>query len=101
MLNVECRLADNVGVRDPVVGFGIGRLAALAFASTWPVSRSSRSIASPWSTRRRRRGAADSGGDDLALAEGADLVVLAAPVRQNIAILEALAGAIRHAQPRH
>ncbi len=32
-------------------------------------------------------GAADAGGDDLALADGADLIVLAAPVRQNIGLL--------------
>lgn len=36
--------------------------------------------------------AADVGGDDLVMAAEADLIVLAAPVRQNIATLERIAG---------
>jgi prephenate dehydrogenase len=37
-----------------------------------------------------RRNYADAGGEDLALADGSDLVVLAAPIRQNIAMLRVL-----------
>jgi prephenate dehydrogenase len=37
-----------------------------------------------------RRGAVDEGREDLAAASGADLIVLAAPVRQNIEILQRL-----------
>ena len=39
--------------------------------------------------------AADAGGDDLALAEGADLIMLAAPVRQNIGVLHDLPTRVR------
>jgi prephenate dehydrogenase len=42
-----------------------------------------------------RQRAADGGGDDLAQAEGADLIVLAAPVRQNIEVLSDLATRVR------
>jgi prephenate dehydrogenase len=41
-----------------------------------------------------RRHAADVGGDDLVLAAEADLVVLAAPVRANERVIEALADAV-------
>ena len=41
-----------------------------------------------------RTNLADEGGPDLALAGGSDIVVLAAPVRQNIDILNALPGAV-------
>ena len=39
--------------------------------------------------------AADEGGDDLGLADGADLIVLAAPVRQNISVLRDLVKRVR------
>jgi prephenate dehydrogenase len=41
-----------------------------------------------------RRNYADAGGEDLALADGSDLIVLCAPIRQNIAMLESLSGKV-------
>lgn len=45
--------------------------------------------------RAMRMHAADVGGDDLVMAAEADLVILAAPVRQNVAVLHDLAEHVR------
>jgi prephenate dehydrogenase len=76
-----------------IVGFGlIGGSVALAVRRNLPDVRiaaidRSRAIIDT----ALRTNLADSGGDALSLAEGHDLVVLGAPVRQNIEILETIA----------
>ena len=78
-----------------IVGFGvIGGSLGLAIKRRW---RSTRVVAIDKSDVVRAAleiGAADEGGDSIASAAGASLVVLAAPVRANIAILEHIPRAI-------
>jgi prephenate dehydrogenase len=80
-----------------VVGFGlIGGSIALAVRRSLPDVRivaidSSQSVLDT----ALRTNLANSGGADLSLAEGHDLVVLGAPVRQNIEILERIAAQVR------
>jgi len=81
--------------RIAVIGFGlIGASLALAVRRLWPsvllVAVDRRGVIE----RAMRMHAADAGGDDLALAAGAELVVLAAPVLANIEIIGKLAAHI-------
>jgi len=82
--------------RVAIVGCGlIGGSVALALRRAWPACRivAIDRVAVVDAAMRQR--AADVGGDDLALAEGADLILLAAPVRQNIKMLRDLATRVR------
>ncbi len=94
-------VAEGGGGTDPpfrriaVIGFGlIGASLALAVRRLWPsvllVAVDRRGVIE----RAMRMHAADAGGDDLALAAGAELVVLAAPVLANIEIIGKLAAHI-------
>jgi prephenate dehydrogenase len=81
--------------RIAIVGFGlIGASLGLAVRRLWPsalvIAVDRRHVIET----AMRMHAADVGGDDLVLAAEADLVVLAAPVLANIAILGELAGCI-------
>jgi len=81
--------------RIAVIGFGlIGASLALAVRRLWPsvllVAVDRRGVIE----RAMRMHAADAGGDDLALAAGAELVVLAAPVLANIEIIGKIAAHI-------
>lgn len=75
-----------------IVGFGlIGGSIGLAARERWPDVHLTAIDRQPVVDAALRKGAADAGGSDLRLAEKADLVVLAAPVRQNLALLGELA----------
>lgn len=77
--------------RIAVVGFGlVGGSVALAVRERFPSARLVAIDRQPVVDLAIRLRAADSGGEALSLANGADLIVLAAPVRQNIAILRDL-----------
>ncbi len=77
--------------RIAIVGCGlIGGSVALAVRAAWPACRLVAIDRGTVVEAARRRRVADEGGEDLALADGADLIVLAAPVRQNIALLQDL-----------
>jgi prephenate dehydrogenase len=78
--------------RVAIVGFGlIGGSLGLAIRQTWPsslvIAVDSKSVIET----AMRMGAADVGGDDLVLAGDAQLIVLAAPVLANNALLGELA----------
>lgn len=84
-------LTDPPFARVAIVGLGlIGGSIALAVKRRWPavpvVAIDRVAVIETALTMR----AADAGGDDLGLAADADLVVLAAPVLQNMAALEIL-----------
>jgi prephenate dehydrogenase len=82
--------------RVAIVGFGlIGGSLARALRRRWPAGRIVAIDRRPVVESALGLGAADEGAGDLAAASGADLIVLAAPVRQNIAVLRELGGAIR------
>ena len=79
-----------------IVGFGmIGGSVALAVREVWPSCRIIAIDRAAVARAAVARRAADAGGNDLALAEEADLIVLAAPVRQNISIVGDLVGCVR------
>jgi prephenate dehydrogenase len=76
-----------------VIGFGlIGGSIALAARERWPGIHITAIDREPVVDAALRQRAADASGSDLALADGADLVVLSAPVRQNVAILNEIGG---------
>jgi prephenate dehydrogenase len=82
--------------RIAVVGFGlIGGSIGLAARERWPGALVIAVDRKPVVETAMRMHAADVGGDDLVMAAEADLVVLAAPVRQNIAILRELPDHVR------
>jgi prephenate dehydrogenase len=82
--------------RIAVVGFGlIGGSIALAARERWPSALVIAVDRKAVVETAMRMHAAEVGGDDLVMAAEADLVVLAAPVRQNIAILRELADHVR------
>ena len=82
--------------RVAIVGFGlIGGSVALALRQAWPACRLVAIDRSAVVDAAIRQQAADSGGDDISLCEGADLILLAAPVRQNISVLRDLATRVR------
>jgi prephenate dehydrogenase len=77
--------------RVAIVGFGlIGASIGLAARARWPSARLIAVDRKAVIESAMRRRAADVGGDDLALAAEADLIVLAAPVLANIRILAEL-----------
>jgi prephenate dehydrogenase len=79
--------------RIAIVGFGlIGGSIALAIRERWQGGLLIAVDRKEVLESAMRRHAADVGGDDLGMAGDADLIVLAAPVLQNIAALERLAG---------
>jgi prephenate dehydrogenase len=82
--------------RIAIVGFGlIGGSIALACRERWPQGLVIAVDRKDVIEGAMRRHAADVGGDDLILAAEADLVVLAAPVRQNLAVLGEIADHVR------
>ncbi len=77
--------------RIAIVGFGlIGASIALAARRAWPSALLIAVDRKDVIETAMRMHAADVGGDDLVMAAGADLVILAAPVRANIKILSEL-----------
>jgi prephenate dehydrogenase len=85
-------------VRVAIVGFGlIGGSLGLAVKRRWP-STTVVAIDRPdvLATAMRMR-AADAAAEDLSAAAGADLIVLAAPARENISILHRLVDHVREA----
>jgi prephenate dehydrogenase len=79
-----------------IVGFGlIGGSVALAVREAWPSCRITALDGPAVVDLAIRLNAADTGGDDVSLADGAGLILLAAPVRQNISILRDLAARVR------
>jgi prephenate dehydrogenase len=78
--------------RIAIIGFGlIGASLALAVRQLWPSVLLVAVDRRPVIETAMRMHAADVGGDDLVMAAEADLVVLAAPVLANVAILAELA----------
>lgn len=78
-----------------IIGFGlIGGSIALAARERWPGAHITAIDRQPVVDAALGRGIANAGGEDVALGDGADLIVLAAPVRQNAAILRDLPGKI-------
>ena len=83
--------ADGPFARIAIVGLGlIGGSIALAARRRWPGSIIAAVDRADVVDAAVRAGTADSGGDDLQLVARANLVVLSAPVLQNIAVLERL-----------
>ncbi len=83
--------AEPPFARVAVVGFGLmGASFALAVRELWPTSLVIAVDRRPVVETAMRMHAADVGGDDLVLTAEADLIVLAAPVLANIAILREL-----------
>ena len=77
--------------RIAIVGFGlIGASIALAARERWPSVRLIAIDRQDIVAAATRTRAADGGGDGLGLAADADLVILAAPVRENIRIVSEL-----------
>jgi prephenate dehydrogenase len=76
-----------------IVGFGlIGGSLGLAIRERWPKAMVIAIDRKPVIETAMRLGAADVGGDDLGLAAGAELIVLAAPVVANLDVLAELDG---------
>jgi prephenate dehydrogenase len=74
--------------RIAIVGYGLmGASLGLAIKEQWPSALVVAVDRKPVIEAAMRRHAADVGGDDLGLAGGTELVVLAAPVRANIRLL--------------
>src|SRR3954447_3656385 len=89
----EARATTEPGpfARVAIAGFGlIGGSIALAIKRKWPSSLVIAIDQKPVLEAAMRLHAADVGGDTLVMAGDAELVVLAAPVLQNIALLEQL-----------
>jgi len=79
-----------------IIGFGlIGGSVALAIREAWPSCQITAIDAPAVVDAAMRMNAAAKGGDDVRLADGAELVLLAAPVRQNIGVLKDLAARVR------
>jgi len=79
-----------------IVGLGlIGGSIALAARQVWPTGLVIGVDANEVLEKAMVRHAIDVAADDLVIAAEADLIVLAAPVRQNIAVLEQVAAAVR------
>jgi prephenate dehydrogenase len=87
--------ADSPFERVAIVGFGlIGGSIALALKRRWPSSVVIAVDRQPIVEMAQRMAMADRGGEDLAAVADADLVVLAAPVLQNVAVLERLSSIV-------
>src|SRR4051794_37940183 len=81
--------------RVAIVGCGlIGGSLALAIRRRWPHSEGVGGDRPPGLAGAAPPGGLTAGGDDLAYAADANLIVLAAPVRQNVEVLGRLAAAI-------
>jgi prephenate dehydrogenase len=79
-----------------IVGFGlVGGSVALSVRESWPSCRITAVDRPAVVDAAMRLNAADQGGDDVGLAAGAELILLAAPVRQNINLLRELATRVR------
>jgi prephenate dehydrogenase len=92
---VEHRSAD-VFQRITIVGIGlIGGSVALAVRQAWPGCRLVGVDRAAVVETAIRLGVVDEGGDDLKLADDSELILLAAPVRQNIQVLRDLASRTR------
>lgn len=84
--------APPIFERIAIVGLGlIGGSIALACRERWPGALLIAVDRKEVLEAAMRMHAADVGGDDLVMAAEADLVILAAPVRQNIGVLQVLA----------
>ncbi len=84
--------AAPVFQRVAIVGLGlIGGSIAMACRERWAQTLIIAVDRKEVLEQAMRMHAADVGGDDLVMAAGADLVILAAPVRQNLAVLRDLA----------
>lgn len=84
---------DGPFARIAIVGFGlIGGSIALAARRRWPGSVIVAIDRTEVVNAAVGAGTADSGSDDLGVVSGASLIVLAAPVLQNVSVLERLAG---------
>ena len=78
-----------------IIGLGlIGGSIALAVRDAWPTARIVAVDTAAVLVAARRAGAIDAGSEELDVVAGADVVVLAAPVRQNIEVLRRLAGRV-------
>jgi prephenate dehydrogenase len=92
---IDSRLPSNdppIFPKIGIVGCGlIGGSLALAARRRWPASLVVAVDRKDVLERATRLHAVDVGGDDLVMVAEADLIVLAAPVRQNIDILHRLA----------
>ena len=78
-----------------IVGFGvIGGSLGLAIKRRWPSTRVVAIDTTDVVRTALEMGAADAGGESVSAASGASLVVLAAPVRANLAILQQLPHAV-------
>lgn len=78
-----------------IVGLGlIGGSIALAVRETWPSARVVAVDRADVLDRGSAAAAIDAGSEALTILADADLIVLAAPVRQNLQILPALAGVV-------
>ena len=78
-----------------IVGLGlIGGSIALAVRDAWPTVRIIAVDTGAVLAAARSAGAIDDGSGELDAVAGADVVVLAAPVRQNIEVLRRLAGRV-------
>jgi prephenate dehydrogenase len=78
--------------RVAIVGYGlVGASLGMAIKQRWPGALVIAVDRKDVIETAMRRHAADVGGDDLVMAAEADLVVLAAPVRTNIRVLDELA----------
>ncbi|MEQ1907853.1 MAG: prephenate dehydrogenase/arogenate dehydrogenase family protein [Vicinamibacterales bacterium] len=81
-----------------IVGLGlIGGSVALAVRDAWPAVRIVAVDTPAVLAVARSAAAIDDGSEDLDVVGGADVIVLAAPVRQNIAVLRRLAGRVNPA----
>jgi prephenate dehydrogenase len=97
-MSVRIDLSEARGGAEPgpfariaIAGFGlIGGSIALAIRRAWPSSLVVAIDQKPVLEAAMRVHAADVGGDTLDMAGDADLVILAAPVLQNVALLEQL-----------
>ncbi len=79
-----------------IVGLGlIGGSIALAVRGVWPAVRIVAVDTAAILAAARSAGAIDAGSEDLGVVADADVVVLAAPVRQNIEVLRRLAGRVK------
>lgn len=88
-------LGIGVFTRVAIAGFGlIGGSIGLAVKRRWPSIRVTAIDEAAVAAAATRACAADEGATDLAAAGDADLVILAAPVLQNIRMAEQLAGVI-------
>jgi prephenate dehydrogenase len=91
MLTQPVKMPSPPFEKIAIVGFGlIGASIALAARRAWPSALLIAIDRKDVIETAMRMHAADVGGDDLVMAAGADLVILAAPVRANIEIIREL-----------